>query len=192
MTARHGKQLPEVQSFFPNYRETRVDSLRLSLQHPILMKNTLKVICLALGAGLCAFPLLRAEDQPTPAPAPAPDNQPGGPSGDHWGDRAQRREQHLIKALNLTADQQAKWAALNQQMMADLKALKADASVPQDQRRDKAQALRQSYQNQKEALLTPDQLQKLKTLKSHGHHEHPEEGGANGTPPPPPPAPGGT
>ena len=148
------------------------------------MKNLVRTIVFALGAGVCALSLARATDETTPPPAaPNGDHSPGdGPEG-KWGERAQKRQQHLIKALGLSADQQSKWTALNQQEKADAKAVWADPSIPKDQKKEKLQAIRKDYEGQRKAILTPEQQKKMTELRErHGHH------GEDGqTPPPPPP-----
>ena len=111
------------------------------------MKITLKTLCLILGAGACALPFVRAADEPAAPPAaPNAEHAPGDGPGGKWGERAQKRQLHLIKALGLTADQQSKWTALNQQEAADAKAVWADPSLDKDQKREKFHAIRKSYE----------------------------------------------
>jgi Spy/CpxP family protein refolding chaperone len=145
------------------------------------MKITLKTLCLILGAGACALPFVRAADEPAgPPPAPNAEHAPGDGPGGKWGERAQKHQQHLIKALGLTADQQSKWTAFNQQQAADAKAVWADTSLDKDQKREKLQAIRKSYEDQRKAVLTPEQLKKMAELRErHEHH------GENAPPPPP-------
>ena len=57
-------------------------------------------------------------------------------------------KERMAQQLNLTADQQKKMQAINQEQRKEMK------------------ALQDKYQNQRQALLTPDQKQKFETLKS--------------------------
>lgn len=96
-------------------------------------------------------------------------------------------EEKLIKALNLSPDQETKWKALGQQEMDAMKAARQDTSLPKDQKWAKAEEIRKDFEGQRRALLNPDQQAKFdEFLAKRAQHHH---GGQEGAPPPPPPAP---
>jgi Spy/CpxP family protein refolding chaperone len=94
----------------------------------------------------------------------------GGPDGEHhkMGDR-------MAKELNLTADQQAKMKQIMQQDHASMKAIRDDQSLTKEQRQAKMQSLHESMKKDVDAILTPEQRQKMVTL----HAQHGGEMGGN-------------
>lgn len=151
------------------------------------MKNRSPLLFACLGVALAGLPALRADEPPAPPPPPADNAGPGGPGGGgrHMNREAMReRREQMFKDLNLTADQQSKWTALEQQEREAMKALRKDSSVPDDQRRAKAKDLHKGFEEQRMALLTADQKAKFETMRANFR----EQGHRDG-PPPPPPAP---
>lgn len=131
------------------------------------MKNSLKLILSLAGVALLAAPVLRA-DEPVAPPA----DQPARPEG-RQGRREEMRErfQRMTKDLNLTADQQAQAEGIFKQTGDAIKALHADLSLTEDQKRAKMQELRKNTRDQLHALLTPEQQAKAKELREkHGRH----------------------
>ncbi len=120
-----------------------------------LMKNQLKSASLILALALAAMPTLRAADTPADKPEQKREHGPGGPG------RAGDMMEHAAKELSLTADQQAKWKAINQQEKTALKALREDTSVAKEDKRAKAQEINKGFAAQRRAVLTPDQAKKF-------------------------------
>jgi len=145
------------------------------------MKNHSKILLLCLAAGLASLPVLRAED----APPPPPPGEAGGPGGPGGGHRGERMQEHMIKALGLTADQETKWKALGQQERDAGKAIHDDTSLSKEQKWAKQKSLRESYDGQRRALLTPDQQTKFDEMLAKMKERREGHDG----PPPPPPAP---
>ncbi|MCU1306778.1 MAG: hypothetical protein JWN45_1473 [Acidobacteriaceae bacterium] len=81
------------------------------------------------------------------------------------------------KDLNLTADQQAKIKQIREQDRASMKAIRDDKSLTPEQRQEKIRALRVSMKRDMDAVLTPDQLQKMAKMRESG-----EMGGPGGHP----------
>ncbi len=122
------------------------------------MKNSLKYLVLALGAALLTLPALRAEETTGGTPA-------GGP-GD--GRREMRREKmgdHMAEELGLSAEQKAQFKEINQQEKAELEALHKDTAMAKEDRHAKAEAIRKSYMEKRQALMTPEQREKAGKMR---------------------------
>jgi periplasmic protein CpxP/Spy len=152
------------------------------------MKDYLRISLFSLGASLCAFATVRADDQ-TPATPPPASPDTNGPA---WHGRKHNRDEYMAKELGLTADQQAKMQALRGQEREAAKAVYNDTTLSQDQKHQKLQDLHKNFQSQFQAILTPDQLKKAAELREQhkGHRAH-SETNENTPPPSPAPAPGG-
>lgn len=83
--------------------------------------------------------------------------------------------ERLTKALDLTPDQQAKLKPIFEDRRDKMKALRDDASVTPDQKKEKAKAIMDATNDQIKAILTPDQLPKyekfLAEIKEHRKHQ---------------------
>ncbi len=126
------------------------------------MKNSPKRLLLLAGLALLAVPVLRADE-------------PASPPADNSGRRPDRREemrdrlQQALRQLDLTAGQKAKTEAIFKQSGEERKAIFADTSLSDEQKRTKMRELRKSTMDQVRALLTPEQQTKLKELRAkHG------------------------
>jgi len=134
------------------------------------MKKTARVLWVFAGLFLIASPFIRAEE---PATAPTP---PPGEKGDRRERRQEMRDMRenadkLYKELNLSADQQIQIDAIRKQTRESLKALRNDASLNEDQRREKGRDIFKSAADQERAVLTPEQQAKLRELREkHGRH----------------------
>ncbi|MEN9404911.1 MAG: hypothetical protein RL091_3614 [Verrucomicrobiota bacterium] len=67
--------------------------------------------------------------------------------------------------LGLSADQKAKIKELNQKEKAEVEALRADTSMSKEDRRTKMQSIHKSYQEQRQALMTPEQRAKADKMR---------------------------
>lgn len=131
------------------------------------MKRTLLSTTLALaltGAAAFAQQTLPAPTQDAPA-AGAP-----MPHGDHHRN-PQHQAEMLSKRLNLSPDQTAKLEPILADRQQKFEALRQNTSLTPDQRHEQIKAIHQSTEQQLATVLTPDQLQQLKTMR-HNHHEH--------------------
>lgn len=79
---------------------------------------------------------------------------------------AAKRMRFMARELNLTDSQKAQLKPIFQQQRAQMQALKADTSLTQEQKREKFQQLRADGRKQFLAILTPEQQQKLRELRS--------------------------
>jgi protein CpxP len=79
--------------------------------------------------------------------------------------KVQARLQQLSSELNLSDDQKAKLKPILQSEVAELKTVQSDTSLSPDQRRAKTKAVHDTYKSQISAILTPEQQQKLQSMK---------------------------
>ena len=111
--------------------------------------------------------------QTTPAPAETqnstqPQQQHKGKFGRHHQFDAHKAAEHLGKKLNLSADQTAKLEPILSDRQQKMQALHADTNLTQDQRREQAKSIMKDSQTQLATVLTPDQLQQLKSMRHDG------------------------
>jgi len=145
------------------------------------MKNSLKLLLPVLALALVpAASLLRAEDTPASPAAPAAPAKREHPGR---GDRLHHRMKMLSERLKLTDDQKAKLAPILQSEGDQLKAIRDDASLTREQKRDKARAVQQASKPQIRALLTPEQQKQLDEMKDQ-RRERREDGDKPAGPPP--------
>lgn len=115
--------------------------------------------------------------QATPAPADPQNNtaaQPAGPHGHHHhAFDAHKAAQHMSKKLGLTEDQTAKLEPILNDRQQKISALRGDTSLTQDQRREQMRAIHKDMRTQLSSVLTPDQMQQLRSMRRgpHGRHQ---------------------
>ncbi len=116
-----------------------------------------------LGIAALSFSVrpAHAQEDPPPAPpagqAPAPGQGPGGRRGQgRQGGMMQNPVAGAFAATKPTPDQQAKYDALNKQMMADMRGMRGAGSDPAEMR-TKMMAMQTKYMTDVKALLTDDQ-----------------------------------
>lgn len=131
------------------------------------MKRVILSTALTLAlAGSAAF-----AQQTLPAPSQdAQTNSQTAPMhrhGHHHPD-PQRQAEFLSKKLNLSADQTAKLAPILADRDQKFQALRQNSSLTPEQRHEQMKAIHESTRQQLAAVLTPDQLQQLKSMR-HNH-----------------------
>ena len=129
---------------------------------PTTLRFTTLTTLVVLSVGL----LLGGQTAQTPQTTPA--------TG-HSAMSADAHLQMLSEKLNLTDDQKSKLKPILQDQEQQLKAVSEDTSLTQEQKTAKKKALHESFHEQIDAVLTPEQQAKLKEMK----HEH--EGMKKGT-----------
>ena len=104
----------------------------------------------------------------------------------HHAPNPQRQAEFISKKLNLSADQTAKLTPIFADRDQKTQALFQDQSLTPQQRHEQMKAIHQSTEQQLATVLTPDQLQQLKTMR-HGHRRFGPRGpnGDNNQAPPP-------
>ena len=154
------------------------------------MKNSVKILLFTLSTGLCALTSVRAADAPPLPPADMPPGPPDQP--EHFRERDKERGEHMAKALGLTADQQAKMKELHKQERDAQKAIHEDTTLSKEQKQAKSRELRKNFEDQRRALMTPEQQKKAdemrEKMKERRAHHHDEEAPAPAPAPAPVPA----
>lgn len=142
------------------------------------MKKHLAILSLTM-AGLCAIPsLARAEDVPpkppggTEAPKPAADKPEGkrGQGGAGGGRmNAEERLKVLTEKLNLTPEQQDKVRAIHEKNAPAFKELMAKGRENLSEAdKTRFRELMKTQMEEVAAILTPEQKEKMKELRSAG------------------------
>jgi Spy/CpxP family protein refolding chaperone len=121
----------------------------------------------------------------TAAFAQQPDtNQPPPPMHHHRKPSPEQETRHLTKALNLTPDQAARLEPILANRDQQMQAIHANGQLTQQDARQQMKALHQSTEQQLAGVLTPDQLQQMKSMHHDPHGHGPRD--PNQPPPPPP------
>jgi Spy/CpxP family protein refolding chaperone len=116
---------------------------------------TIALIALAVTS----YPSIsRAKPTPTPAPATAT-------TGNQAPETADQRLADLKKQVNLTKAQETKVKPIIQKYASDRDALSNDKSLSKSDKNSKKEALRKQYNQDINAVLTPDQQQKWAAAK---------------------------
>lgn len=77
----------------------------------------------------------------------------------------------MSKKLGLSHDQSAKLEPILAERQQKMKALRSDTTLTADQKKDQRRQIQQNAHMQLSGVLTPDQMQQLKTIhKAHRHH----------------------
>ncbi len=121
---------------------------------------TLPFITAAL---LTVAPFAFAEDE-KPA-APAATETPKGPIA---GRAPGERLKEMSEKLGLTEEQKGKIKTIFEANMPKFKELRADTALSAEDRRTKSLALRKSEMEEIRAVLTPEQQEKMKELRTAG------------------------
>ncbi len=119
-------------------------------------------ILLLLAAGL-TFAQPSQESQ-----TPTPDKH----AGMHQGESADQHLQMLSEKLNLSDDQKAKLKPILQDQMQQMKAVREDSSLSQEQQRAKMKSIHESLHDQINAVLTPEQQAKFKQMRQEQMQKH--------------------
>jgi len=97
-------------------------------------------------------------------------NQTSGTSAPEWHGRKMpspdQQLQHMTKALNLTADQQAKIKPILEDRQQKMSALMQDNSLSREDRRAKFHEIGSSSREQIRAILTPDQQKTMDEMRA--------------------------
>ena len=159
--------------------------MKITTFHKSMMRAAVLALCTAT---LSTAPMLVAQDNAAPPPpSQQQDNMgPGGPGGRRGGGRQVER---LTKQLNLTPDQVTQVKAIDADTMAQMKALRDDASTAQADRRSKMMEIRQASQDKIRNLLTDEQKTKFDAMEARMKARRQNRQGGEGAAPPPPPPP---
>lgn len=90
------------------------------------------------------------------------------------GESAEQHLQMLSEKLNLTDEQKAKLKPILQDQMQQMKAVREDSSLSEDQKRAKMKSIHESLHDQINAVLTPEQQAKFKQMQHDEMEKHKE------------------
>lgn len=135
----------------------------------MLKSKSVRLAAVALGAALLAAPHFASAQANDSKPAEGKPSRREGMRGRRGmsgrGMSAEARLNRMAEMLALTDDQKAKLKPVFEQNAKDMKALMEDQSLTREQKREKFSALRKTSHEAVEAVLTPEQKEKL--AKSH-------------------------
>ena len=100
--------------------------------------------------------------------APTPDKH----AGMHHEESADQHLQMLSEKLNLTDDQKAKLKPILQDQIQQMKAVREDSSLSQEQKRAKMKSIHESSHDQINAVLTPEQQAKFEQMRKEQMEKH--------------------
>lgn len=124
-------------------------------------------------AALSAGALLVGLSLPVAAQAQNEKPKPGAAQGRRGGG-GMKRLQMLLEKLDLTAEQKPKVQELVKSTQAEMQKL------PKEERRTKGREIMKGFQQKLNAILTPDQQQKLKEMRRSANKAAAAAKGANG------------
>jgi len=78
----------------------------------------------------------------------------------------------LTEKLNLTDDQKAKLKPILQDQMQQMKTVREDSSLSQEQKRAKMKSIHESLHDQINTVLTPEQQAKFKQMRQEQMEKH--------------------
>jgi periplasmic protein CpxP/Spy len=90
----------------------------------------------------------------------------------HNGESVEQHLQMLSEKLNLTDDQKAKLKPILQEQMQQMKAVHEDSSLAPEQKRGKMKSIHESFREQVNAVLTPEQQAKFKEMQQERMEKH--------------------
>jgi Spy/CpxP family protein refolding chaperone len=114
-------------------------------------------VLVAYGSPMPARAAGRAQDPGPTQAAPAQQNESSRPD------------------LNLSDDQKAQMKKIHQEAKAQIEAVNSDSSLSADQKQAKIHGIRQGSHKQVEAMLTPEQRQKMRAWHRAHRGEKPKE-----------------
>ena len=100
--------------------------------------------------------------------APAPENH----AGHYIAESVDQHLQMLSEKLNLTGDQQAKLKPILQDNMEQIKAVRGNSSLSEEQKHAKLKSIHDSMHDQINAMLTPEQQAKFKQMRQEQMEKH--------------------
>lgn len=131
------------------------------------MNKLVNISILSAGILAVSVPAGFAADVATTAPT-TPATAPAAHRAMRRGPLARMMIRHkLARKLGLTANQVAELKSARQTAAASLKAIRADASLTQDQKRERVREVLANTRNQMQAVLTPAQQAQLKEIRAH-------------------------
>lgn len=111
-------------------------------------------------------------------PSPLPAEPVGGGGRDHGG-------RGPLSTLNLTPDQKTRVETVMKDARPKMQAIRTNASLTDDQKREQLKALHESIRTQMKSILTPEQFEQLQKAKAEWKEKRREGGCQKQTAPTP-------
>ena len=97
-----------------------------------------------------------------------------------WKKEHKERKEKMAKELGLTDDQKKQLKALRQDQRKQMDAVRNDSSLSQEQKQAKFKEIHQAGMEKRDALLTPEQREKMQHLRDEHEAEEAKEGKTGG------------
>jgi protein CpxP len=105
----------------------------------------------------------------------SPEHSPTDSAGNMHRDRVGERLKWLSQQLNLTEDQKKQLKPILAGEFKQMRVVGADASLTQDQKRERMKQIHEASRPQVQAILTPEQQQKFAQMKEEAKERRGEE-----------------
>jgi len=126
----------------------------------------------ALAAGIPAL----AQQSTTPSDSTQTTQAAPATKAEKKAARNERKEK-MAKELGLTDDQKKQLKALRQDQRKQMEAIKNDSSLTQEQKQEKFKEIHKAGMEKRDALLTPEQREKMQHLRDEHEAGEGKEGG---------------
>ncbi len=88
--------------------------------------------------------------------------------GHHEGKMTKKERHKMVKDLHLTSAQKSQWKASKGEFKSRAQAIKSDASLTEDQKKEKLKELKMERMQKMKSILTPEQIEIFKKdMKEH-------------------------
>ena len=127
------------------------------------MSRFVRLLAGLLLAGCAVF----AQDSAPPPPATSAPQQ-----HKKHGDAAEKRLKRASKRLNLTDEQKEKIRPIFQDEQKQMNEIEAESTLTPQQKHKKMRQIRLASRSQMDAILTPEQKEKMPPVRAHGGGRH--------------------
>ena len=97
-----------------------------------------------------------------------------------WKKEHKEHKEKMAKELGLTADQKKQLNSLKQDQRKQMEAVRKDSSLTQEQKQAKMKEIHQAGMEKRDALLTPEQREKMQHLRAEHEADEAKEGKEGG------------
>src|SRR3984893_17554202 len=136
--------------------------------------DTFAGLTFALALALSSTATAQTSSTESKQQASPDQSQRGSPRNRHR-DRVGERLKWLSQHLNLTKDQKKQLQPILADEFKQMRAVGEDASLTQDQKREKMKQIHEASRPQVQAILTPEQQQKFAQMKEEGKERRGEK-----------------
>ena len=136
----------------------------------LIRKSMAAVLAVLITAVLAIYSQQAfGKDDPNAKSPKVEKERPKGP--EDMRERVEKRMEHLTKELNLTKEQQEKIRPIIEKEMKDIRDVRQDTSLTQEQKMEKIKAIHQGTQAEVNKILTPEQQKKYAEMQEKAREE---------------------